>query len=312
MVNGAVLVNYLVHRLHAILCQTFTTHAIQGGNDRIDLSVENYLQEFFTNETWPKDKTGKDEAIATVAGKFARNSFWPTGDNRAHTLFLFSYWIFFVILLPPVSFEIKPLIITFAVYGVAAYLLMNATFWTLKWALRYVDDILVVERGELSEEIVEHDEKSNVSVFISYRRSDSAPYARSIHKYLCDHFQKENIFMDIDSIEPGVKFGLEIEKALDKVDAVIALIGKEWMSMMDENGNPRINDPEDMVQFEIATALKLGKRVFPILVEGAEMPVEKDLPITIKELAQINAIELSDHRWDYDIDLLMNALNSAN
>jgi len=217
-----------------------------------------------------------------------------------------------VILLPPVSFEIKPLIITFAVYGVAAYLLMNATFWTLKWALRYVDDILVVERGELSEEIVEHDEKSNVSVFISYRRSDSAPYARSIHKYLCDHFQKENIFMDIDSIEPGVKFGLEIEKALDKVDAVIALIGKEWMSMMDENGNPRINDPEDMVQFEIATALKLGKRVFPILVEGAEMPVEKDLPITIKELAQINAIELSDHRWDYDIDLLMNALNSAN
>ncbi len=282
------------------------------GSDRIDLSVENYLQEFFSDETWPKDKAGNDESIATVAGKFARNSFWPTGDNRAHTLFLFSYWIFFVILLPPVSFEIKTLLITFAVYGTAAYLLKNATFWTLKWALRYVDDMLVVERNELSEEIIESEEKSNVSVFISYRRSDSAPYARSIHKYLCDHFRKENIFMDIDSIEPGVKFGQEIEKALDKVDAVIALIGEEWMLMVDENGNPRIHNPEDMVQFEIATALKLEKRVFPVLVEKAEMPAEKDLPVTIKELAQINAVELSDHRWDYDMDLLMKALNSTN
>ncbi len=282
------------------------------GSDRIDLSVENYLQEFFSDETWPKDKLGNNEPIATVAGKFARNSFWPTGDNRAHTLFLFSYWIFFVILLPPVSFEIKTLIITFVVYGFAAYLLKNVTFWTLKWALRYVDEMLVLERNELPEKIIESEGKSNVSVFISYRRSDTAPYARSIHKVLCDHFYKENIFMDIDSIEPGVKFGQEIEKALDKVDAVIVLIGKDWMSTTSKNGNPRIHDPEDMVQYEIATALKLGKRVFPVLVEKSEMPIEKELPSAIKEMAQINAVELSDHRWDYDMDLLTKALNSTN
>lgn len=282
------------------------------GSNLINLSVETYLREFFSDETWPKDKSGKDESVAIVAGKFARNSFWPTGDNRASVLFLFSYWIFFVILLPPVSLHLATLLITFTVYGIAAYLLRSATFRGLKWALRYVDEMLVVEKNETPNIDVESDEKSNASVFISYRRCETAPYARSIHANLLEHFHKENIFIDIDNIEPGVKFGQEIEKALDRVDAVIVLIGKEWATVADENGNPRIDDPKDMVRFEIATALKLGKRIFPVLVGGgAKMPLEKELPDPLKELAQFNAVEVSDHRWAYDLSLLVNALNTT-
>jgi hypothetical protein len=281
------------------------------GSNLINLSVETYLREFFSDETWPKDKSGKDESVAIVAGKFARNSFWPTGDNRASVLFLFSYWIFFVILLPPVSLHLATLLITFTVYGIAAYLLRSATFRGLKWALRYVDEMLVVEKNETPNIDVESDEKSNASVFISYRRCETAPYARSIHANLLEHFHKENIFIDIDNIEPGVKFGQEIEKALDRVDAVIVLIGKEWATVADENGNPRIDDPKDMVRFEIATALKLGKRIFPVLVGGgAKMPLEKELPDPLKELAQFNAVEVSDHRWAYDLSLLVKALNT--
>lgn len=282
------------------------------GSNLINLSVETYLREFFSDETWPKDKSGKDESVAIVAGKFARNSFWPTGDNRASVLFLFSYWIFFVILLPPVSLHLATLLITFTVYGIAAYLLRSATFRGLKWALRYVDEMLVVEKNETPNIDVESDEKSNASVFISYRRCETAPYARSIHANLLEHFHKENIFIDIDNIEPGVKFGQEIEKALDRVDAVIVLIGKEWATVADENGNPRIDDPKDMVRFEIATALKLGKRIFPVLVGGgAKMPLEKELPDPLKELAQFNAVEVSDHRWAYDLSLLVKALNTT-
>lgn len=282
------------------------------GSNLINLSVETYLREFFSDETWPKDKSGKDESVAIVAGKFARNSFWPTGDNRASVLFLFSYWIFFVILLPPVSLHLATLLITFTVYGIAAYLLRSATFRGLKWALRYVDEMLVVEKNETPNIDVESDQKSNASVFISYRRSETAPYARSIHTNLLEHFHKENIFIDIDNIEPGVKFGQEIEKALDRVDAVIVLIGKEWATVADENGNPRIDDPKDMVRFEIATALKLSKRIFPVLVGGrAKMPLEKELPDPLKELAQFNAVEVSDHRWAYDLSLLVKALNTT-
>ena len=281
------------------------------GSDRIDLSVENYLREFFSDESWPKDKSGKDESTAIVAGKFARNSFWPTGDNRAHALFLFSYWIFFIILLPPLSFGFVTMLIIFVIYGVAAYLIKNATFWALKWALRYVDEILVIEKNDMPSGDLESNEVSDVSIFISYRRSDTAPYARSIHENLLEHFHKENIFIDREDIDPGVKFAQTIEKSLTKVDAIIALIGKEWTTLADEHGNPRIHDPEDMVRYEIATAIKLGKHVFPVLVDGATMPTEKELPDPLKELVQFNAIELSEHRWSYDMGLLVKALNST-
>ncbi len=282
------------------------------GSDRINLSVENYLREFFSDESWPKDKFGKDQAIAIVAGKFARNSFWPTGDNRAHALFMFSYWIFFFILFPPVSFGLVTMLIIFLVYGLAAYLIKNATFWFLKYALRYVDEMLVIEKNDLSTDEIVIEEKSDVSVFISYRRIDTSPYARSIHEKLLEHFHKENIFIDLEDIEPGVKFGTAIEKSLSRADAIIALIGKEWTTITNEQGNPRIYDPEDMVRFEIATAIKLGKRIFPVLVGGATMPLEKELPDPLKELAQFNAIELSEHRWAYDMGLLVKALSSKN
>lgn len=282
------------------------------GSDRIDLSVENYLQEFFSDETWPRDKFGNHEPVTVVANKFARNSFWPTGDNRAHVLFLFSYWIFFIILLPPVKFDFVTLSTTFIVFGVVAYAVKSATFHGLKWALRYVDDMLVADKDVVLQEEPETTEKSDIRVFISYRRSDSAPYARSIHEKLLEYFYKENIFMDINNIKPGVKFGQEIDKALNSVDTVIALIGREWAMLKDENGKPRIDVPEDMVRYEIATALKLGKRVIPVLVGGAKMPQEKQLPDPLKELSQFNAIELSEHRWAYDMNLLVKALNSTN
>lgn len=282
------------------------------GSERIHLSVENYLQEFFSAETWPKNKNGEDETVEKVARKFARNSFWPTGDNRARTLFLFSYWIFFVILLPPASFDIMTLLITFTVFGVAAYLTTLATFTALKWALRYVDDMLVVDKhqkvDDTQETLEESPGKSELGVFISYRRRDTAPYARSIFENLQDHFHKDKLFMDIDNIEPGVKFGQEIEKALDEVDAVITLIGREWSTISDDDGSPRIHNPKDMVRYEVATALKQQKRIFPVLVGGATMPNEDELPDPLKELSHYNAIEISDSRWAYDMGLLVKAL----
>ena len=282
----------------------------KGNGQDAGLTIESYLHEFFSAETWPKDRSGKAESLTVVANKFARNSFWPTGDNRAGTLFHFSYWIFLVILLPP-SFNIVTLLTTLTVYGVLAYLLKKATFKGLRWALSYVDDMLVNTRTDRLPEESEAEAESQVSVFISYRRSDSAPYARSIHQFLKLHLQDKNIFMDIEAIEPGVKFGQEIQSALAKVNAVIVLIGKEWERVADMDGKPRIHNPDDMVRFEIETALALGKRIFPVLVNGAKMPEAAALPDSLKELAQINALEVSDQRWDYDLGILADALKTA-
>ncbi len=286
-----------------------------AGNEHVHLSVDHYLQEFFPDEAWPKGPDGGREPVELVAAKFARNSFWPTGDNRARILFLFSYWVFLVILLPPIAADLLIVVVTFAAYGVAAYLLTLATFGSLKLALRYVDDLLVVQRHQATAEAPamsdETDQKSELGIFISYRRSDTAPYARSILESLQEHFHRKNLFMDIENIQPGSKFGLEIDKALTRVDAVIALIGRDWSTVTDVNGNLRLHNPRDMIRYEIATAIEQHKRIFPVLVGGARMPDEDDLPEPLKELSHFNAVELSDTRWAYDMGVLVNALKQA-
>jgi hypothetical protein len=287
------------------------------GGERVELSISNYLREFFSDQAWPKDKGRHDEPDERVAARFAENSFWPTGDNRARVLFFFSYWIFLVILVPPAGLGRVELLIYLVVLGVLAYLARLATFAALKWSLHYVDDLLVtVRRGgeqelELDTSDPQGDRTRDLGVFISYRRKDSAPYARSIYQRLLAEFRQNRVFMDVTDIAPGDDFTREIDGFLDSVDAVIVLIGEKWLTEIDESGRPRIADPSDMVHAEVASALRRGKRVYPVLVGGAGMPKAADLPEGLKGLAQLNAVEISDSRWDYDLSRLVEAMKSG-
>jgi TIR domain len=285
------------------------------GAERVELSISNYLYEFFPDAAWPKDKTGRDESYQLVAARFAQNSFWPTGDNRAAVLFFFAYWIFLVTLLPPPLNKPAALIIGLAFFAVLAYLARLATFAAFKLSLRYVDELLVAKRVEVEQRLDGADPRSDrtrdIGVFISYRRRDSAPYARSLHERLLDDFRPERIFMDVTDIAPGDNFVQRIDRALDSVDAVIVLIGEQWLTASDGQSRPRIEDPADMVHIEIAAALRRGKRVFPVTVGAAKMPGAQQLPGPLKALAQLNAVEISDTRWDYDVGRLIDALKSV-
>ncbi len=43
-------------------------------------------------------------------------------------------------------------------------------------------------------------------IFISYRRNDSASNAGRIYDHLINHFGQGQVFMDVDTIRPGVDF----------------------------------------------------------------------------------------------------------
>ncbi len=92
---------------------------------------------------------------------------------------------------------------------------------------------------------------------------------------------------------------------------MIVLIGEQWLTVANGQPRPRIEDPADMVHIEIATALRRGKRMIPVLVSGARMPSASSLPADLKALAALNAIELSDTRWAYDVGRLMDALKGC-
>jgi hypothetical protein len=116
------------------------------------------------------------------------------------------------------------------------------------------------------------------------------------------------VFRDVGSIDAGADFVHAIEKALAGARVVLVLIGNTWATETGQDGNPRLGDPRDFVRLEIATALAQGLPVVPVLVEGAQMPDARALPADLERLSRLQAVELSENRWEYDIGRLVETI----
>ena len=115
--------------------------------------------------------------------------------------------------------------------------------------------------------------------------------------------------MDITTLEPGADFVVAIEDAVDTIDALIAVIGPSWISAADPQGNRRLDEQHDYVRLEIGNALRRRIRVIPVLVDGAQMPRELELPEDLQPLVRRNALELTLNQWRAGMDRLTQALD---
>ncbi|NWF68367.1 MAG: SUMF1/EgtB/PvdO family nonheme iron enzyme [Chloroflexi bacterium] len=148
-------------------------------------------------------------------------------------------------------------------------------------------------------------------VFICYRRDDSGGYVNFLYKLLCQHFSPQEIFRDLRTIEPGEDFVEAIESAIGECEVLLAVIGRQWLTIADSHGNQRLEDPHDYVRLEIASALQRNIRVIPVLVGRASMPTANELPDDLKRLARRHAVELTDRHFETDVTELANAIRSA-
>lgn len=148
-------------------------------------------------------------------------------------------------------------------------------------------------------------------IFINYRRQDTEGYVGRLHDHLSQHFEPRDIFMDVDSIRPGADFVQVLEDAVAGCDAFVAVIGPQWLSAVDAAGERRLDQWNDFVRIEIATALKHNKLVVPVLVGRARMPSPNDLPEDLKLLTRRNAIELTHQGFVYDVEKLAKAIKDA-
>ena len=146
-------------------------------------------------------------------------------------------------------------------------------------------------------------------VFVSYRRDDCQPQANGLTDGLCHRLPGADVFIDIDSIPPGVDFEEHIQRWIQSCDVVLVLIGDNWLDR-DQSEHRRIDDPDDFVRLEVVAALERRRELIPVLVEDARMPHPRDLPEEIRPLARKNAIELSDRRWRADVDRLAEAIRT--
>ena len=145
-------------------------------------------------------------------------------------------------------------------------------------------------------------------IFISYRRDDASGHAGRLFDRLAQRFGRDRVFMDVTDIGPGEDFTQVIETSVGTAELLLAVIGPQWLGATDSRGARRIDDPADFVRQEIGAAFQRQVRVIPVLVRGARMPREDELPQPLKPLARRQAVELTDARWESDLALFERAL----
>jgi TIR domain len=130
-------------------------------------------------------------------------------------------------------------------------------------------------------------------IFVNYRRDDSAPHALNVAQYLEREFGGANVFLDIDRLRADEKFSRVLEERLAASAVMIAIIGPQWLTATDDDGQRRLDDPEDWVRMEISRALARGIPVIPVLVAGAPLPKKGQLPEALRPLIEHHVATLT-------------------
>ena len=136
-------------------------------------------------------------------------------------------------------------------------------------------------------------------VFISYRRVDTGGDAGRLADHLVKIFGADRVFFDVAAIAGGDDWRQRLDGALDGCDTMLVVIGRGWLE--GPPGQRRIDDPKDMVAWEVARGLTRGLRVVQILVHGVSALTTEWLPPPIAGLAMRQAVSLHHETFVDDV-----------
>jgi len=145
-------------------------------------------------------------------------------------------------------------------------------------------------------------------IFVCYRREDSAGHAGRLYDRLNLRFPGR-VFMDVAGIGLGTRWAEVIEATLASCEVVLLLIGRRWLDR-DADGRRRIDDPDDPLRAEMRTALKLQRKIVPVLVGGAALPERDALPADVAAAIDWQALRVDDDDFDHDAQRLTRALEA--
>jgi hypothetical protein len=151
--------------------------------------------------------------------------------------------------------------------------------------------------------------ETSSGIFISYRRQDEPNFAGRLYDRLAGHFGRDAVFMDVDTIDLGVDFAEVIDQSLARCRVMIVVIGSAWLGALDEDGDRRLDNPDDYVRLEIERALASDTRVIPVLVEGATIPKSTQLPPSLASLSRRNGIAMAHASFTSDASRLIDTLD---
>jgi TIR domain/NB-ARC domain len=148
-------------------------------------------------------------------------------------------------------------------------------------------------------------------IFINYRKDDSQVAAALIDRELVDHFGNHQVFLDCRSIPLGSDFADELLGRLRACSVLLVIIGPHWLTLTDDQGTRRIDNPQDWIRREIAEALTFGLRVVPVLIDKTKLPTEAELPQDIAELSRRQYVQLRYRNTTADLAQLVKRVIEA-
>jgi hypothetical protein len=148
-------------------------------------------------------------------------------------------------------------------------------------------------------------------IFINYRREEAGHVAGRLHDSLAPRFGRDKLFMDVDNIPVGRDFEEYLNSQVAACDAMLAIIGPNWLTAKDETGQRRLDNSGDFVAIEIGAALARDIPVVPVLVDGARMPKPSELPDSLKLLARRQAVQVRHTNFNSDAETLVKRLREA-
>jgi SH3-like domain-containing protein len=137
-------------------------------------------------------------------------------------------------------------------------------------------------------------------IFVSYRRIDSEERAQRIADWLILKYNKENVFIDVDTIRGGADFASVINNGLAHADAILVIIGHKWLEEFEKRAD---NPEQDFVYREILYGLENIPMVIPVLLERGIPLHEDSLPPDLRPLLKRNFMVARKHP-DFHRDML--------
>jgi hypothetical protein len=147
-------------------------------------------------------------------------------------------------------------------------------------------------------------------IFISYRHEGSSGDAGRLCDYLKEVFGPDSLFIDSD-MPIGVKFNDHLHDQLNECGAFLAIIGRNWLNACDQHGHRRLDDADDWVRVEIASALARGIKVVPVIIDDGVLPKPSDLPSDLKSLPEFQAFRVQNNQFERDSAALADKLREA-
>src|SRR4026208_665173 len=124
-----------------------------------------------------------------------------------------------------------------------------------------------------------------MKIFISYRRADSKYVVDRIRDRLIAAYDEEAVFRDLESIPLGQNFSDVLKESTTTCDVMLVVIGPQWASITDDQGNKRLFEPHDYTRLEVEAGLANKKiLVIPLLVMNARMPGMVEVPESLVDL----------------------------